>query len=154
MEARVYGVPSLAVTGLQRNVIGMAFCCKKGGGQKWEQLPPPKLHALPGTADITVLRRDVVVVAGAELRLSLASCAPRLFSRDSAVLIKGVPSLAHQPAHSPQRKEHCVGIRTLCPAMAISDVAQCSSLLWPRLFRGVTPDRHAGETLCRAYRKH
>lgn len=47
------------------------------------------------------------VVAGAELRLSLASCAPRLFSRDSAVLIKGVPSLAHQPAHSPQRKEHC-----------------------------------------------
>nr|DAL65904.1 MAG TPA_asm: hypothetical protein [Caudoviricetes sp.] len=36
--------------GLQRNVIGMALCCKKGGGQKWEQLPPPKLHALPGTA--------------------------------------------------------------------------------------------------------
>lgn len=23
---------------------------------------------------------------------------------------------------------------------------QCSILLWPRLFRGVTPDRHAGET--------
>nr|DAL41585.1 MAG TPA_asm: hypothetical protein [Caudoviricetes sp.] len=46
----INGVPSLAVTGLQRNVIGMAFCCKKGGGQKWEQLPPPKLHALPGTA--------------------------------------------------------------------------------------------------------
>ena len=23
---------------------------------------------------------------------------------------------------------------------------QCSYLLWPRLFRGVTPDRHAGET--------
>lgn len=48
------------------------------------------------------------MVAGADLRLSLASCAPRLFSRDSAVLIKGVPSLAHQPAHSPQRTEHSV----------------------------------------------
>ena len=32
------------------------------------------------------------------------------------------------------------------PRMAISDIAQCSYLLWPRLFRGVTPDRHAGET--------
>lgn len=43
-------LPWRVMQGLQRNVIGMALCCKNGGGQKWEQLPPPKLHALPGTA--------------------------------------------------------------------------------------------------------
>jgi len=46
----INGVPTLAVTCLQRNVIGMAFCCKKGGGQKLEQLPPPRLHTASGTA--------------------------------------------------------------------------------------------------------
>lgn len=29
-------LPWRVMQGLQRNVIGMAFCCKKGGGQKWE----------------------------------------------------------------------------------------------------------------------
>ncbi len=47
MESAVHGWVS---QGLQHEVIAMASCCKKGGGQKWEQLPPPKLHALPGTA--------------------------------------------------------------------------------------------------------
>ena len=58
--------------GLQRNVIGMALCCKKGGGQKWDQLPPPKLHTaiVTGTTGITVLRRDLVVVAGLRIRLT------------------------------------------------------------------------------------
>lgn len=65
------------------------------------------------------------VVAGADLRLSLASRAPRLFSRDSAVLIKGVPSLAHQPAHSPQRKEHCAAPFTNPRGLRV----QCSYLL-------------------------
>jgi len=55
--------------GLQRNVIGMAFCCKKGGGQKWEQLPPPKLHSnYMGTTGITVLSRDWVVVPDSNRR--------------------------------------------------------------------------------------
>ena len=34
----INGVPSLAVTGLQRNVIGMAFCCKKSVGTSERQL--------------------------------------------------------------------------------------------------------------------
>ena len=41
MESAVHGWVS---QGLQHEVIAMASCCKKGGGQKWEQLPPPKLH--------------------------------------------------------------------------------------------------------------
>lgn len=43
-------LPWRVMQGLQRNVIGMAFCCKKGGGQMWEQLPPPRLHTASGTA--------------------------------------------------------------------------------------------------------
>lgn len=68
LEARV---PSMAVTGLQRNVIAMAFCCKSDGGQHQGKLPPPKAtqHRSYGRF-ITVLRRDWVVVAGAELQLS------------------------------------------------------------------------------------
>lgn len=41
MESAVHGWVS---QGLQHEVIAMASCCKKGGGQKWEQLPPPNLH--------------------------------------------------------------------------------------------------------------
>jgi hypothetical protein len=39
-------LPWRVMQGLQRNVIAMAFCCKKGGGQKWEQLPPPNYTQL------------------------------------------------------------------------------------------------------------
>lgn len=65
LEARV---PSMAVTGLQRNVIAMAFWCKNDGGQHQGKLPPPiaTQHRSYGRF-ITVLRRDWVVVAGAEL---------------------------------------------------------------------------------------
>ncbi len=65
LEARV---PSMAVTGLQRNVIAMAFWCKSDGGQHQGKLPPPiaTQHRSYGRF-ITVLRRDWVVVAGAEL---------------------------------------------------------------------------------------
>lgn len=68
LEARV---PSMAVTGLQRNVIAMAFWCKSDGGQHQGKLPPPiaTQHRSYGRF-ITVLRRDLVVVAGAELQLS------------------------------------------------------------------------------------
>ncbi|RTQ12842.1 hypothetical protein [Enterobacter hormaechei] len=49
LEAMDYGVPSLAVTGLQRNVIGMAFCCKKSVGTSERQLGmnlvPTKSHS-------------------------------------------------------------------------------------------------------------
>lgn len=89
--------------GLQHEVIVMASCCKKGGDQKGNNCHRQVYTQQCLWYCITVLRRDLAVVAGADLRLSLASCAPRLSSRDSAVLIKGVLSLAHQPAHSPQR---------------------------------------------------
>lgn len=61
----------MAVTGLQRNVIAMAFWCKSDGGQHQGKLPPPiaTQHRSYGRF-ITVLRRDWVVVAGAELQLS------------------------------------------------------------------------------------
>lgn len=66
LEARA---PSMAVTGLQRNVIAMAFCCKSDGGQHQGKLPLQNAtqHRSYGRF-ITVLRRDWVVVAGAELR--------------------------------------------------------------------------------------
>ncbi|EAA5080144.1 hypothetical protein EWD09_19145 [Salmonella enterica subsp. enterica serovar Newport] len=66
----------MAVTGLQRNVIAMAFCCKSDGGQHQGKLPPPKAtqHRSYGRF-ITVLRRDWVVVAGADIRLYW-SCQP------------------------------------------------------------------------------
>lgn len=57
----------MAFTGLQRNVIGMAFCCKKGGGQSIKGVTATaKRHTaiVTGTTGITVLRRDWVVVAG------------------------------------------------------------------------------------------
>ncbi len=42
-------VPSMAVTGLQRNVIAMAFCCKKSvgtsEGQLGMNLAPTKSHS-------------------------------------------------------------------------------------------------------------
>lgn len=69
----INGVPSLAVTGLQRNVIGMAFCCKKGGGQSiMGETATAKATRITWYCRITVLRRDWVVVAGAYLRLSNA----------------------------------------------------------------------------------
>ncbi|HGZ2415672.1 TPA: hypothetical protein ACOJA7_002244 [Citrobacter freundii] len=59
----------MAVTGLQRNVIAMAFWCKSDDGQHQGKLPPPiaTQHRYYGRF-ITVLRRDWVVVAGADLR--------------------------------------------------------------------------------------
>ncbi|MCY6514430.1 MULTISPECIES: hypothetical protein [Enterobacteriaceae] len=35
----------MAVTGLQRNVIAMAFWCKSDGGQHQGKLPPPSYTA-------------------------------------------------------------------------------------------------------------
>lgn len=58
LEARV---PSMAVTGLQRNVIAMAFCCKKG---RWSISGRTIATANNYTAmvlSITVLRRDEIV---------------------------------------------------------------------------------------------
>lgn len=57
------------LTGLQRNVIAMAFWCKSDGGQHQGKLPPPKATQHRSYwRFITVLRRDWVVVAGAEIR--------------------------------------------------------------------------------------
>lgn len=52
-------------TGLQHEVIAMASCCKKGGGQKGNNC---HRQTCTGTTGITVLRRDSGVVAGADLR--------------------------------------------------------------------------------------
>ncbi|HHX7177154.1 TPA: hypothetical protein ACVG9H_001257 [Enterobacter hormaechei] len=52
--------------GLQRNVIGMALCCKKGGGQSiMGATATAKTTRITWYCRITVLRRDGVVVAGA-----------------------------------------------------------------------------------------
>lgn len=53
--------------GLQHEVIAMASCCKNGGGQKGNNC---HRQTCSGTTVITVLRRDGVVVAGADLRLA------------------------------------------------------------------------------------
>lgn len=58
----INGVPSLAVTGLQRNVIGMAFCCKKGRWSEVGATATAKATRIARYCRITVLRRDGVVV--------------------------------------------------------------------------------------------
>lgn len=59
----------MAVTGLQRNVIAMAFWCKSDGGQHQGKLPPPKATQHRSYRRfITVLRRDWVVVQDSNLR--------------------------------------------------------------------------------------
>lgn len=60
--------------GLQHEVIAMASCCKKGGGQKGNNCHRQTCSVTTG---ITVLSRDWVVVAGADLRLSLALHVPK-----------------------------------------------------------------------------
>ncbi|WP_252497884.1 hypothetical protein [Escherichia coli] len=64
MESAVLGWVS---QGLQHEVIAMASCCKKGGGQKGNNC---HRQTCTGTTGITVLMRDWVVVAGADLRLA------------------------------------------------------------------------------------
>ena len=80
----------------------MAFWCKSDGGQHQGRLPPTKAtqHRSYGRF-ITVLRRDWVVVAGAEIRLFCLRPSVAEHGNGSAII-------AHQPAHSPQRREHCV----------------------------------------------
>lgn len=59
MESAILGWVS---QGLQHEVIAMASCCKKGGGQKGNNC---HRQTCSGTTGITVLMRDWVVVAGA-----------------------------------------------------------------------------------------
>ncbi|MFV7120020.1 hypothetical protein [Klebsiella pneumoniae] len=56
MESAVLGWVS---QGLQHEVIAMASCCKKGGGQKGNNC---HRQTCTGTTGITALRRDWVVV--------------------------------------------------------------------------------------------
>lgn len=60
MESAVLGWVS---QGLQHEVIAMASCCKKGGGQKGNNC---HRQTCTGTTGITVLSRDSGVVAGFE----------------------------------------------------------------------------------------
>lgn len=62
MESAVLGWVS---QGLQHEVIAMASCCKKGGGQKGNNC---HRQTCTGTTGITVLMRVSGVVAGADLR--------------------------------------------------------------------------------------
>lgn len=55
--------------GLQHEVIVMASCCKKGGGQKGNNCHRQVYTQQCLWYCITVLRRDLAVVAGADLRL-------------------------------------------------------------------------------------
>ncbi|MCU3986845.1 hypothetical protein N8Y11_11270 [Enterobacter mori] len=60
--------------GLQRNVIGMALCCKKGGGQSiMGETATAKTTRIAWYCRVTALRRDWVMVAGAELRLRVVA---------------------------------------------------------------------------------
>ncbi|ROU10455.1 hypothetical protein EB838_26920 [Klebsiella pneumoniae] len=62
MESAVLGWVS---QGLQHEVIAMASCCKKGGGQKGNNC---HRQTCTGTTGITVLRRDWVVVPDSNRR--------------------------------------------------------------------------------------
>lgn len=72
MESAVLGWVS---QGLQHEVIAMASCCKKGGGQKGNNCHRQTCSVTTG---ITVLRRDWVVVAGADLRLKCLPHSPTI----------------------------------------------------------------------------
>ncbi len=65
MEAMKGAVLGWVSQGLQHEVIAMASCCKKGGGQKGNNC---HRQTCTGTTGITVLRRYSGVVAGADLR--------------------------------------------------------------------------------------
>ena len=115
--------------GLQRNVIGMAFCCKKSVGTSERQLGmnlvPTKSHSnYMGT---TVYHGPNVIglwwpVTNSGLRLT-ARPLPFQFTTTKRALITTVDHPARE---------------ALLPPMLSS--------LHPRLFRGVTPDRHDGES--------
>lgn len=144
----------MAVTGLQRNVIAMAFWCKSDGGQHQGILPPPiaTQHRYYGRF-ITVLRRDWVVVAG--LRIRLTGWSARTTS-DTVLRCRLVTSCHGRCLY--------IGLASACAftttLMTLSDTlihsnakgwCRKSSSLHPRLFRGVTPYRHDGESSVRAY---
>lgn len=144
----------MAVTGLQRNVIAMAFWCKSDGGQHQGKLPPPKAtqHRSYGRF-ITVLRRDWVVVSG--LRIRLTGWSARTTS--DTVLRRRLVTACHGRCLYIGRASACAFTTTL---MTLSDTlihsnakgwCRKSSSLHPRLFRGVTPYRHDGESSVRAY---
>lgn len=87
MESAVLGWVS---QGLQHEVIAMASCCKKGGGQKGNNC---HRQTCSGTTGITVLRRD-----------SGAAC--RIRTCDQPLRMR----LLYPTELMPQRKEHCGGI--------------------------------------------
>lgn len=147
----------MAVTGLQRNVIAMAFWCKSDGGQHQGIQPPPiaTQHRYYGRF-ITVLRRDWVVVAG--LRIRLTGWSARTTS--DTVLRCRLVTACHGRCLYIGLASACAFTTTL---MTLSDTlihsnakgwCRKSSSLHPRLFRGVTPYRHDGESLCPAPDQH
>lgn len=104
---------------------------------------------------ITVLRRDWVVVAG--LRIRLTGWSARTTS--DTVLRRRLVTACHGRCLYIGRASACAFTTTeraflpcaLIQVECIRWCLKCSYLLWPRLFRGVTPDRHDGESSVRTY---
>ncbi len=137
--------------GLQHEVIVMASCCKKGGGQKGNNCHRQVYTQQCLWYCITVLRRDWVVVAGADLRLSLLICMSlqnRYVHRLTTVQGSHLHSSASACAFTTTERAFlpCALIQMECIRWCL----KCSCLLHPRLFRGVTPNRHNGELQLRA----
>lgn len=119
--------------GLQREVIVMASCCKKGGGQKGNNCHRQVYTQQCLWYCITVLRRDWVVV----LCVSISVVALVSAATEPTSIWKTTTERAFLP---------CALIQVECIRWCL----KCSYLLHPRLFRGVTPNRHNGELQLRA----
>lgn len=134
--------------GLQHEVIAMASCCKKGGGQKGNNC---HRQTCTGTTGITVLRRDWVVVAGADLRhaaLATITTLPLLYvpTFTASLVASTWVRISLRIHHNGKSTE--TRVRVACAMGSSStDMRQCSYLLCPGLFPGVTPYRHDGESL-------
>lgn len=119
--------------GLQHEVIVMASCCKKGGGQKGNNCHRQVYTQQCLWYCITVLRRDLVVV----LCVSISVVALVSAATEPTSIWKTTTERAFLP---------CALIQVECIRWCL----KCSCLLHPRLFRGVTPNRHNGELQLRA----
>ncbi|ATM92595.1 hypothetical protein CRN78_19485 [Klebsiella aerogenes] len=118
--------------GLQHEVIVMASCCKKGGGQKGNNCHRQVYTQQCLWYCITVLMRDWVVVLCVSISVvALVSAATEPTSIWKTTTKRALITTVDHPARE-----------ALLPPMLSS--------LHPRLFRGVTPDRHNGELQLRA----
>lgn len=132
MEAMKGAFLGCVSQGLQHEVIVMASCCKKGGGQKGNNCHRQVYTQQCLWYCITVLMRDWVVVLCVSISVvALVSAATEPTSIWKTTTKRALITTVDHPARE-----------ALLPPMLSS--------LHPRLFRGVTPDRHNGELQLRA----